>query len=97
MATRNESRRCSLGPTVAQQDAAVARLRERRKCKYCDGDGKVLILNSWFVADGYRRERCDICAGTGINPAGFTAPPEHVAFMKRAKARIRQWGGLKPE
>lgn len=36
-----------------------------KTCETCGGTGKIYCRNSWFPADGYRRERCGICRGTG--------------------------------
>jgi hypothetical protein len=35
------------------------------RCKTCYGTGKVVVMRSWFTADGYSRVRCGICTGTG--------------------------------
>jgi hypothetical protein len=35
------------------------------RCAACQGTGKWVLRNSWFLADGHRRKRCGICAGTG--------------------------------
>lgn len=34
-------------------------------CRACDGDGTVLLMKSWFLGDGFRRERCGWCGGSG--------------------------------
>ena len=47
-------------PTEAQADKTP-------KCHICDGSGRLVLMNSWFPADGYRRERCGICGGTGVS------------------------------
>lgn len=62
------------------------------RCKLCDGSGKVLLMNSWFVTDGYRRERCGICGGTGESAY---LPPD-VAYQRIARERVAEWGALKP-
>lgn len=67
-----------------------------KPCLNCEGAGKVLLLNSWFTADGYRRERCGICGGSGVNPPGYTQWPGHAQFLAEAHARIAKWGGMKP-
>jgi hypothetical protein len=36
-------------------------------CQSCLGTGWLLCMNSWFLADGFRRERCGICAGSGAS------------------------------
>lgn len=69
----------------------------RKPCLNCEGTGKVLLLKSWFVTDGYRRERCGICGGSGVNPPGYKQFPGHGAFLRKANARIREWGGLQPK
>jgi hypothetical protein len=33
----------------------------------CGGTGWWVLMKSWFHSDGYRRERCHICHGTGIS------------------------------
>lgn len=39
--------------------------RTPKPCALCGGSGWLHLLNSWFRSDGFRRERCGICAGTG--------------------------------
>ena len=39
------------------------------KCRLCDGSGRILLMNSWFIADGLRSERCPACVGRGSFPA----------------------------
>lgn len=36
-----------------------------RACGSCGGTGWWWLNRSWFKTDGYRRERCHICGGTG--------------------------------
>jgi hypothetical protein len=38
---------------------------EGRSCAICDGSGQLVLMNSWFTSEGYRRERCGFCHGTG--------------------------------
>lgn len=37
----------------------------RATCANCGGTGHIVLMNSWFPADGYHSERCGICKGTG--------------------------------
>lgn len=37
----------------------------KRSCDCCLGTGQQLLLRSMFLGDGFRRERCGICAGSG--------------------------------
>lgn len=67
-----------------------------RSCQGCDGHGQVLLMNSWFTQDGYRRERCAICNGTGINPKNYQDWGGGLAFQRRALARTAEWGRLAP-
>ena len=39
--------------------------KPRGSCATCGGKGWQLLNNSWQLADGFRKERCGICAGTG--------------------------------
>lgn len=34
-------------------------------CRTCGGTGKIICMNSMFMTDGLRKERCGICSGTG--------------------------------
>ena len=45
----------------------LTRALEGAKCKMCEGTGWQYLLKTWFHVDGYRKERCGICAGTGIS------------------------------
>lgn len=65
-----------------------------KPCVNCEGTGKALVSNSWIVSDGYRRERCGVCGGSGINPPGYTAWAGNAAFQKQARENISKWGGL---
>ena len=67
-----------------------------KPCLNCEGQGAVLLLRSWLIADGYRRERCGICGGSGVNPDGYKQWPGHARFLRRANERIARWGGLRP-
>ena len=67
-----------------------------RACEWCEGKGSVPLMKSWFLADGFRRNRCGVCSGTGINPPGFHADREHRAFLAHADEHIAAWGGLSP-
>ncbi len=40
---------------------------EKQTCETCGGTGKIYCLNGWLVSDGYRREQCGICGGTGVS------------------------------
>lgn len=87
---------------LAEQRAALATeaakkpTKAGKKCVNCEGTGNELLLCTMFVQDGYRRERCGICSGSGINPPNYRAWPGHLKFLKKANARILKWGGLKP-
>lgn len=65
-------------------------------CKDCLGSKVLLYANSHMTADGYRRQKCATCAGSGINPPGFTANGAFAHFQRVALARVAEWGGLKP-
>lgn len=64
-------------------------------CQTCAGTGHVLCLNSAITTDGFRRERCGICAGSGRSR--YPATPEYDRFQKRARILLIKWGGLKPK
>lgn len=38
---------------------------ERASCTLCGGTGKLVLMKSWFAADGYKQCCCAICKGTG--------------------------------
>lgn len=65
-------------PTLAE-----TRTTDRRQptCSTCGGTGWQHLLNSWFVPDGFRRERCGICAGSGKSGYRNDAP-----FVRRQAA-----------
>jgi hypothetical protein len=56
----------------------------------------VLLSASWFVNDGYRKDRCEICGGSGDEPDEYNVWPGHLAFLAEANKRIAEWGRLKP-
>lgn len=64
-------------------------------CAECDGTGQAILMNSWFIADGYRRQQCGLCDGTGKGSSvgGRYGIP---GFRKTALARIEKWGGMRP-
>lgn len=66
------------------------------KCVGCDGHGSVLLNQSWFLTDGFRKERCGACDGTGINPDGYRDWGGMLAFQRRNRKLIAEWGGLRP-
>lgn len=35
------------------------------ECVLCAGTGKVVLMRSWFRADGFKRASCAICGGSG--------------------------------
>ena len=55
-------------------------------CQGCDGHGTVLLMNSWYTADGFREQRCPICRGSRRNPTGFTAWGDQLAAQRRFRA-----------
>ncbi|WP_156330353.1 hypothetical protein [Bosea vaviloviae] len=38
---------------------------KKQSCRLCAGSGQMVVMRSWFHADGYRRIRCGICHGSG--------------------------------
>ncbi|WP_304559516.1 hypothetical protein [Sphingomonas immobilis] len=42
-------------------------------------------MNSMFIGDGYRRERCHICGGTGHH--SYKPDPDVVRWQRQARAR----------
>lgn len=38
-----------------------------KPCKICGATGWMVLANSWFPDDGYRREQCHICKGTKVS------------------------------
>ena len=93
--SRSDQVRAEPAPNPSAGEGKPVAERQKR-CRRCDGTGQVLLMNSWFTSDGYRREQCGICAGSGVNPPGYTAWPGDDAFRKRALANIKAWGGLVP-
>ena len=71
-------------------------MAKQRECLNCEGRGTVLLENSWFVDDGYRRERCAVCAGSGFDTSGYQPPQGHAEYLKTANARIKLWKALRP-
>lgn len=58
-----------------------------RDCEVCGGTGKLTLMRSWFHSDGYRRERCGICHGTG--KSNYRNPPY---AKEQAEMRARATG-----
>lgn len=68
-----------------------------RDCDCCVGTGWQLLLRSMFVTDGYRRERCGVCAGSGKSnhtDKGFRA--WQIKARKRADILAGAPEGLSP-
>jgi hypothetical protein len=42
-------------------------------------------MRSAFIADGYRRERCGICSGTG--ESSYRDSPDYIRFQRTARQR----------
>lgn len=55
-------------------------------CKLCAGTGSMYEARSWFTADGYRRRRCSICAGSG--QSSYRCDPEWNRFQAKARAAL---------
>ena len=55
-----------------------------RPCDCCLGTGKQLIMRTWFVGDGYKRERCGTCSGTGKSTY---QDKKWAAYQRRCHAR----------
>jgi hypothetical protein len=58
--------------------------RAKPACKTCGGTGRIVCLNSMFVAEKTRKERCGICGGTGAS--SYRDDPSYVRFQERARA-----------
>jgi DnaJ-class molecular chaperone len=56
-----------------------------KQCGACFGTGDVLCLRSAFIGDGYRRERCGICSGTGFS--SYRDSPEYIRWQRLARSR----------
>jgi len=56
-----------------------------RKCGTCFGTGQVLCLRSAFIADGYRRERCGICSGSGFS--AYRDDTSYIRWQRQARVR----------
>lgn len=41
--------------------------KKPKNCMTCGGTGWQWLSNSWFIADGWRKEKCGICDGTGLS------------------------------
>lgn len=54
-------------------------------CSLCAGTGKVVLRNSWFDADGFRKERCAICGGSG--QSSHRCDPDYVRAQRDLRAR----------
>lgn len=53
-------------------------------CVSCGGTGWWWLNRSWFRHDGYRRERCAICAGTGRS--AYRDSPDFVRMQRERRA-----------
>lgn len=56
-------------------------------CSLCGGTGTLILAKSWFPLDGYRRERCGICAGSGVS--AYRCDAAWAAQQKRLRDRGR--------
>lgn len=69
--------------------AEAGRVAAVRSCRLCDGTGKIVLMKSWFKADGYRRERCGICSGTG--QSSYICSPDYNREQRELRARYAAW------
>jgi hypothetical protein len=64
------------------------------KCRNCDGTGRIFCRNSHIIVDGYRRERCGVCGGTG--KSRYLIEARDVRFQREAREQTKAWGALRP-
>lgn len=64
-------------------------------CANCDGEKTIVLLNSIFLSDGFRRERCGICAGTGIS--NYQPDPSVLREQKRLRKMFATYGARGPK
>lgn len=55
-----------------------------KQCGACGGTGRIICLNSMFMADGLRKERCGICDGTGYSD--YRNDAEYMHWQARCRA-----------
>lgn len=59
----------------------------RKTCRLCGGTGKQIAMNSWFIADGFRRLRCGICGGSGNS--SYMPPSDYVREQAKFRERFQ--------
>lgn len=62
-----------------------------RACCLCEGTGHLYLMRSWFPADGYYRQQCGICGGSG--KSSYRPDAGYARDMRRQRAaalRARQ-------
>ena len=64
-------------------------------CRTCGGSGQTVCSNSHFIADGFRLERCGVCAGSG--ESSYTGDPTYNRMQAAKRALISRFGKLKPD
>lgn len=69
-----------------------ALIEKRPTCRTCGGTGRIICMNSWFPSDGYRKERCGICGGTGISSYKPDRRYERCQEKMRAALKARAAG-----
>lgn len=37
-------------------------------CQICDGTKQLVLMKTWFLADGFNKVKCTVCDGTGEHP-----------------------------
>lgn len=71
-------------------------------CPLCAGTRFILCGRSWFITDGYRREKCHLCGGSGeikrrsVNKRGRFLRG-WIQAQERFRGRVAEWRGLKPQ
>ena len=61
-----------------------------KRCSTCGGTGWQILNRSWFQSDGYRRERCGICSGSGSS--SFKGDATFVKEQAKRRAALEQEG-----
>lgn len=64
------------------------------ECPTCAGTKQIVLMKSWFHTDGYRRERCHSCGGTGeVSASSRTLFLQWGAEQAKMRQRYDEWRG----
>lgn len=60
----------------------------QRSCKSCGGTGWEWFSRSWFTDDGYYKQHCAICGGSGAS--AYRPTRDWIKFQEQARTKQKE-------